>query len=838
MSSACDFCRRRKLKCSKLLPKCSSCIKFNRECVYTPRQKPAPLTKAYVQQLQRRIILLESALSKSARPARSGIEIERLLENDQTLVDNSDIGDISPNGDFNFPPNRIESGIEESPDSVNSDSLKAEDFILYEDFYNVDDLDWYEEDPTSINDKNFTSDKQICDKNPEKRFDTTNGLIDGMGALSLGGKSGFIRNHSFYGISSSNGLLRFLKSSDNNNKMDNNNLDKQDSNMDFNPNNLKLLESENSDILLNDPSFRNELVMEYFDSYHCCYPFIKKSTFLQEFKTFKEGSWKILKMRNPIKEISFQVLLNTILAIGAFCKYGERSIIDLLYYKRVKLTLQEINMMECGSYQLLSAFILLGNYVQKRNKPNTGWNYNGLSLRMAISFGLHKEVNAVENSNNHSPQFLEILERRRRLFWGLFFFDVGLAITFGRPLHLPILESIDIKYPLNVEDTEIENLGDGAIVGGLVKSYPTIYAGIQQEAKLSKISYKIYNYITKVSGSNVEILISKMSHLIVLNNLIIEFAKSLPPYFAEDNAKANKYIGDVCPSTWFKINIDGTLSIPKWFNLTRRRIIWRSKNLQILMFRSFIWESADFFGGSDTNSNFHSDLRLNNLLDLCMDNCYKAAKDTIYSISDFVLNCEIDIISSWYATYFIFQAVLIPILLLYKKYSKLDHADLKLLLHDIEVTKESLTSLKVYNNLAKSLVDTIEFLTEPIIENLNKENQINNCNKNKNEVTNEMNNRNFDFTNLPSATINLFSNVGVDFKNSTTGSNLFETRFDHPDQSIPSGHEIDGNQSQEECFSSEETISNFLQQELFPIDPIPNTNLEIQSTHFNFQDLN
>lgn len=840
VSSACDFCRRRKLKCSKELPRCSSCIKFNKECAYTPRQRPPPLTKAYVQQLKLRISSLENTLRKISS---SNKEIDTSLENYLTVDKTCSDVNIDLISSYNSLIDK-ESDIQECPDTVDNEDnnyLKAEDFLFYEDFYNVDDLDWYEKDPTTTTNGDILPiDTGIDDNTPDSMTNSANGLIDGMGALSIGDESSFIKPHAFYGINSSNGLLRFLKCSEdserNNNSASTNTVNsKYYSNLGmlYDQNNFKLLKSENSDILLNDHSLRSELVTSYFENYHCVYPFIKKSTFLKDYELSKSIS---MASSNPnsIKDISFNVLLNTVLAIGALCKFGEPSIIDLLYYKRVKSTLKEINIMECGSYQLLNAFILLGNYVQKRNKPNTGWNYQGLSLRMAISFGLHKEVNMIENSTTLGPQhFLEVRERRRRLWWGLFFFDVGLTITFGRPLHLPLLESIDIKYPLNVEDAELENLKEGYSPHHLVKPYPTIYAGIQQEARLSKISYKIYSYITKVSGFNFKDSKLKMSGLIELNRLIVAFADSLPDYFKEDDMTATKSLKKVCPRTWFKINLDGTLSIPKWFELTRRRIIWRYKNIQILMFRSFIWESGKFFGRHDMENNNNSDIEFNGLLDLCIKNCYTAAKDTINSISEYVSSSDIDVVSSWYATYFIFQAVLIPILLLYKMCSKGLDKDFKLWINDIEQTKKTLIILQGFNILAKNLVETVNFLAQPIINDLNEMNHDTAHDNNLSLTDMDFGKDGFDFSDLPSATINLFSNVGVDFSHSATDLNVLAMRDEKLDHFMSERYESNDTQLNQEILSSEEAvISNFLQQELFPNDPMFNNSQQYQSCNF------
>lgn len=412
MNHACDFCRARKLKCSRE-PRCTSCIKYDKECTYTPRPRPQPLTKSYVHQLRRRIVSLESTLAKLQESKEEKDNLLHSISHDKGYEDLQHLATTDNSQAFN------DVDIQESPDLDESeihDHLNAEDYLYFEDFYNMDNLDWYEKDPAATS--------TDINENSTESLPSSNGLIDGMGALVIGQEHSVIKPHAFYGISSSNGLLRFLKSSKDIEQSKNNDIpsssfdSRTHSNFGvlYNQNNVKLLKSENSDMLLDDRNFRNELVSSYFGNHHYCYPFINKNAFLRDYKSSRttKGSDP-----NSIKNISFQVLLNTVLAIGALCKFGEFSIIDLLYYKRVKSILKEINIMECGNYQLLSAFILLGNYVQKRNKPNTGWNYQGLCLRMAISLGLHKEIN--KTTDSHLSQFFEMRERRRRLWWGLFF---------------------------------------------------------------------------------------------------------------------------------------------------------------------------------------------------------------------------------------------------------------------------------------------------------------------------------------------------------------------------------------------------------------------------------
>lgn len=62
---------------------------------------------------------------------------------------------------------------------------------------------------------------------------------------------------------------------------------------------------------------------------------------------------------------------------------------------------------------------------------------------MALSLGLHKEF----------PQWkisLLAREMRRRVWWGVYIFDSGASITFGRPVLLPENSVMDANQVLNI----------------------------------------------------------------------------------------------------------------------------------------------------------------------------------------------------------------------------------------------------------------------------------------------------------------------------------------------------------------------------------------------------
>jgi transcriptional regulatory protein GAL4 len=88
-----------------------------------------------------------------------------------------------------------------------------------------------------------------------------------------------------------------------------------------------------------------------------------------------------------------------------------------------------------------------GNYVQKRDRPNTGYLLIGLACRIALALGLHRESSDNTRLKSDIPEQL-----RRRVFWSLFCIEAGFSLTVGRP------PAIDYRYitippPADTDDT-------------------------------------------------------------------------------------------------------------------------------------------------------------------------------------------------------------------------------------------------------------------------------------------------------------------------------------------------------------------------------------------------
>lgn len=139
----------------------------------------------------------------------------------------------------------------------------------------------------------------------------------------------------------------------------------------------------------------------------------------------------------------WHVLLYVVAALGACTSGKYQPGTDMALFEEAKSRLT-FDILETGSMMLVQVLALIANFVQKANKPNSGYNYLGLAKRVAVGIGLHREYSdwAVKPWQ---------VEMRRRVWWCLVIFDVGASITFSRPIELPT--GVDIGLPRNYSDT-------------------------------------------------------------------------------------------------------------------------------------------------------------------------------------------------------------------------------------------------------------------------------------------------------------------------------------------------------------------------------------------------
>lgn len=179
------------------------------------------------------------------------------------------------------------------------------------------------------------------------------------------------------------------------------------------------------------------LIDAYFALYHPTFPILHESSFREQYA----------RLSGRVSRSTWHTLANLVAALGSFVSSTCTDETHATLFNAVKANLS-IDSLETGSITLVQAFAMAANYLQKRNRPNSGYNYGGIALRLAISLGLHKEFR-----NWQTAPFKK--EIRRRVWWSLCVLDVGATVTYGRPLNWPQV-GVDIPFPSNIH----EQVGD------------------------------------------------------------------------------------------------------------------------------------------------------------------------------------------------------------------------------------------------------------------------------------------------------------------------------------------------------------------------------------------
>ncbi|KAI0976640.1 fungal-specific transcription factor domain-containing protein [Xylaria arbuscula] len=346
------------------------------------------------------------------------------------------------------------------------------------------------------------------------------------------------------------------------------------------------------DVLAELSGKAQSLIDNYFSSYNTCFPILHE-------KTFRE---RIADQHSRSLSAPSRVIFYMVLAIGDWIFTREPVHEHSPFYNAARSCLT-FQMLESGTVETVQAFLLLGNYLQKRDRPNTGYNVVGLAWKLALGLGLHREVPIFQDTIHY--------ERRRSLLWITYCFDNGFNITTGRP---PTLADgfIDARLPRNIDDKDLQLT---SLVPPEV-DYPTTYSAIIAQTRLAKIAEGIYQefLLAKTAGTKVDYRVAEL-----MEQSLNEWRQNLPNYFT-------------------------TEGIPSWFCGPRAIVLWKEQNLRILLWR-----------GSQERHSFLPNKQY------AGSKCLDVAMQSIYDIATFCVANELALHQGiiWYAIYFLFQAALV-----------------------------------------------------------------------------------------------------------------------------------------------------------------------------------
>lgn len=630
------------MKCSREVPVCASCLKYKRHCLYEKHCK-TPLTRKHLTEVEEELNIVKQLLMNYI----SDVELSNLLQKVRNGSNISDIPEFNAyldkvphkrrklvneyhdcdinnlNGTMGNP--RMNNLINpQSAGTINIESLLTDDGTICNKNNN---LDVYENSnlqqcgtmvgegdfqipqllPLSVNvDEINPNDRQIRKK-----------LIKGMTLQHASNSSNFnwderTRYHEKMQTSVIDGKATTEESgylgtvfSTAVTKLVGNGFFLHDTRMEGHKNVIRD-GSEDSQQKLNKQRIENYIEL-YFETYHISYPIIHKPTFMAQ-----------LNEIIPRPEPDWESLYYIVAAIGSFMSatlQQESDDLELFDIAKSKLS---IDVLETGNITLVQTLSLMSNYLQKRDRPNSGYNYLGLAVRMALGLRLHKQIDV-------SNESILDQEMRRRIWWCLYIFDCGQTIGYGRPLGIPCA-GIDTRLPLNILDS---NLTARSVKFPDEEEQPTILTSIRLQSLFHMLTNSIYERIITDPFPSAQLLLG-------WDKLYLErWRKLIPDYFKKE------------------------AHVSLRFKLAHFVLEWRYRNLKIIMFRTFLLKRVilDPKTFNEDNENTYE----SRAADLCLKEC----SDTITSMAKFWKeNTRNNRMEVWYSLYFLIPAVLMPLVCL------------------------------------------------------------------------------------------------------------------------------------------------------------------------------
>ncbi|KAK4560364.1 hypothetical protein LTR86_005560 [Recurvomyces mirabilis] len=645
---ACNECKRRKGRCDRQLPECGPCERNKRHCLYEKHSK-TPLTRKYLtfveerlrqaelraRQLERRALLAEAKLAhqqqgvtdvttarQSPEPQTHSLEARENNRRDATTVSpvpaqRLDHGSVpnapapdycghrsfsSINDEWQYASSdrQTPGGVELTSPSVLEGTSLADSYLRTHDFEappsEADDFSWDEQSSGDRPDIQQQYHNAVFD-------DEEPSVTDGMASLSVED-----RGAGYLGVASGAAMLRLLLPDAEHRGA----LQRSSTHSRFRSPSEPLPAAEEAQGWVPTPVYvarsignidLDAAINAYFSLYHLSYPIVHEASFRAQYAQV---------IPRPAGR-SWNALAYMIGSIGLFTTSTGPVTRDLDLFEAARANIS-IGSLESGNLTLVQVLILMSNYLQKRNKPNSGYNYIGLALHMAMGLGLHKEF----HNWRISPLTMEI---RRRVWWCLHVFAIGAIITFGRPLSWPDY-GVEVALPLNIDDRDLTNVS---------KSLPparegiTTYTAVGVQARFHIATNDIYSKIISVH-------FPRAAELVRLDDEKIE--------------------------TWRLTWLKDDLEVQPRYRLSRSIMEWRYRNFRIIMYRPFVIRHALQQRSGAAGPQFDRAMLT------AVERCLHEAQSTITAIHDYWSTCHHNCLGSWYGLYFIFQASLIPVMCL------------------------------------------------------------------------------------------------------------------------------------------------------------------------------
>ncbi|OGM49928.1 nitrogen assimilation transcription factor nirA [Aspergillus bombycis] len=406
MVRACEFCRRRKIRCDASKPACSTCRNSNRLCVYhnrPPKQRPSA---ALIDSLQSEKTALEDAL----RRLKSADDAERRALLDSVIVRNGRIS-LSDRSSVSTAASPHGRSAYQTEHGMEQQLLGGHDARTREDGGDAVDGEDNDHDDDGVQHETDTALSLIS-----KSHATSDGIFSSTSVVHVGSP---ITNPERPPALTESLRYQLIASAA---------MERQ---REHRLRRLTFIRGIPADLVL------HLLDLHWSRQHH---------TFLL---TYRPAFMRELEHGGPYCS---DLLLYAVLACAS--KFSERPEVrsnpidsetaGRRFFARCHELLLVEGLMTQSSIPTVIAMVMLGSTLIARGLTSKGWLYTGYAMRMVYDLGLYFES---QEPHRHNVEEIEI---RRRVFWGAFVCEKLQSLYLGRP---PTIRLQDIHVSLDFLDT-------------------------------------------------------------------------------------------------------------------------------------------------------------------------------------------------------------------------------------------------------------------------------------------------------------------------------------------------------------------------------------------------
>ncbi|RAH52808.1 fungal-specific transcription factor domain protein [Aspergillus piperis CBS 112811] len=434
IARACDMCRKKKIKCDGKMPKCSHCINYKTDCVFTQVEKKRnpPKGAKYIEGLENRLGRMESLLRLSGLLSEDDGGKTDLGTLEKRLADRS-----LANGGISRP---------KSPNKFTAPQSNAQSQPTTSSHHSTPRVE-------------SQSSPRTAATSPESQKESeteVEGLSDMMCSLVTNncGETRYIGSSSGFSIFSPKGIQWV------NEKTGDTSFQDMISSAYIDDNKWMYWKPEIfSDIFarrvfkpLPPKEEAMSLFRDFFSNFNCMFPLFHEPTFMH----LVERQYS----RDPYEGSGWWASINVVLAISHRLRVMSNLVPQeedkkaWLYLKNAMAVLTELTM---RNTDLLSVQALLGMslFLQGTPNPQPSFFLVAAAIRLSHSIGLHKRgsgfgLNPVE------------VEQRKRVFWIAYLLDKDICLRSGRP---PVQDDDDMNVELPSDDPP-DNIGNVPLSDG------------------------------------------------------------------------------------------------------------------------------------------------------------------------------------------------------------------------------------------------------------------------------------------------------------------------------------------------------------------------------------